>query len=462
VIRLRLGEIAEGIGGTLAGGADPDAVVTGSVEFDSREVGPGGLFVALPGESADGHDFAAAAVESGALAVLAAKDVGVPAIVVDDTLAALGRLARLSVDRLPDTTVVSITGSSGKTSTKDMIAGLAARLGPTVAPVGTLNNEQGHPYTALKADERTRYLVLECSARHVGDIRYLCEIAPPRIGVVLNVGAAHLGKFGSVEAIAQAKGEMVEALPADGLAVLNADDERVSAMAARTAARVVTFGTAAGATVRASDITLDEAGRPAYVLHTPAGSAPVRLALYGEHQVGNTLAATAVALELGMSMEELPAALGELRPVSERRMDVLTRSDGSILIDDSYNANLASMTAALRALVKINISGYRWAVLGYMAELGDAERAQHEQVGRLAVDLGVDRIVAVGELAGGIHDGARARATQTGWEGQSVQVPDQQAAIELLRCELRGGDAVLVKGSRYRTWDVADALREEV
>jgi len=489
MIRMTLAEIADAVGGTLAGGAAPETVVTGSVEYDSRRVGPGGLFVALRGEKADGHDFAADAITSGAAAILAAKDVGVPAVVTDDTLLALGRLARAVVDRLPATTVIGITGSSGKTSTKDMIGTLAARLGPTIAPPGTWNNEMGHPYTALQADETTRHLVLECGARGIGHIRYLCEIAPPRIGVVINVGAAHLGEFGSVEAIAQAKGELVEALPPTGsrasqgapateersgsgrgsmsppdggVAILNADDHRVAAMASRTGARVVTFGVTDTATVRAADVRLDDAGRPAYVMHTPAGSAPVTLGLVGEHQVSNTLAAAAVALELGMPVGEIAAALSELRPVSARRMDVFTRGDAITVIDDSYNANLGSMTAALNALAKISTTGRRWAVLGYMAELGEFERAQHERLGATAVELGVDRIVAVGELAGGIHDGARTRAADTKWEGRSVQVPDQQAAIELLRAELRPGDTVLVKGSRYRTWDIADSLREEV
>jgi UDP-N-acetylmuramoyl-tripeptide--D-alanyl-D-alanine ligase len=460
VIPLRLGDLAEAVGGRLAGGADPDATVTGAVEYDSRQIGPGDLFVALRGERADGHDFAAGAVRAGAVAVLAEREVGVPAIVTDDSLRALGRLARAVVDRLPATTVVGITGSAGKTSTKDLIGQLAGRLGPTVAPAGTFNNEMGHPYTALKADEQTRHLVLEYSARAIGDVRYLCEVAPPRIGVVLNVGDAHLGEFGSVEAIATAKGELVEALPADGVAVLNADDPRVRAMAARTAARVVLVGTAADATVRAADVTLDGAGCPAYTLHAPGGVAPVRLGLYGEHQVGNSLAAAAVALELGMPLADVAVALGELRPASVRRMDVFDRPDGVTVIDDSYNANPGSMSAALRALAKIGSGRRTWAVLGYMAELGAFEQAQHERVGRLAVDLGVDRIVVVEPVAGGIQDGAQARAAQTEWEGQSVQVPDQQAAIALLTGELKPGDVVLVKGSRYRTWQVVDALRD--
>ncbi len=460
MIALRLAEVAEAVGGQLVGGADPDAVVSGAVEYDSRQVGAGGLFVALRGERADGHRFAADAVRAGAVAALVEEPVGAPAVLVGDSLAALGRLAGAVVRRLPQVTVVGITGSSGKTSTKDLIAALAAQLGDTVATAGTWNNEMGHPYTALKADKSTRNLVLEYGARGVGHIRYLCEIAPPRIAVVLNVGAAHIGEFGSVEAIATAKGELVEALPAEGVAILNADDPRVRAMAARTAARVVLTGTAADATVRAVDVLLDEQSRPSYTLCTPAGEVAVQLGLHGEHQVGNSLAAAAVALELGMPLADLAGALGALRPVSGRRMDVFTRPDGVTVIDDSYNANLGSMSAALRALGTIGTGRRTWAVLGYMAELGDFEKSAHEQVGGLAVDLGVDRIVVVEPEAGGIQDGARARAADIGWEGQSVQVPDQQAALALLNDELEPGDVVLVKGSRYRTWQVVDALRE--
>jgi UDP-N-acetylmuramoyl-tripeptide--D-alanyl-D-alanine ligase len=469
VIPLTLAEVAAAVGGRLVGGADPAAVVTGSVEYDSRRVPPGGLFVALRGERDDGHRFAARAVAGGAVAVLADRDVGVPAVVTDDTLAGLGRLARAVVDRLTDparsaaggapATVVGITGSAGKTSTKDLTAQLLGRLGTTLAPEGTLNNEMGLPYTALRADRDTRHLVLEYSTRAIGDIRYLCEVAPPRLAVELNVGHAHLGEFGSRDAIAVAKGELVEALPPDGVAVLNADDHRVRAMADRTKARVVLVGTAADADVRAADVTLDAAGRPSFTLVTPAGKAAVALGLHGGHQVGNALSAAAVALELGLPPDELPAALAHLRPVSARRMDVFERPDGVTVVDDSYNANPGSMLAALRALVTMGERRRTWAVLGYMAELGEFERDEHERLGAQAVDLGVDRIVAVADEAAGIHQGALARAAGTQWGGRSVQVPDQSAAIALLADELRPGDVVLVKGSRYRTWQVADALR---
>ncbi|MFC8849033.1 MULTISPECIES: UDP-N-acetylmuramoyl-tripeptide--D-alanyl-D-alanine ligase [unclassified Micromonospora] len=458
MIPLTLAEVAEAVGGRLAA-ADPAARVTGPVEFDSRKAGPGALFVAFPGEKVDGHDYAAGAVAAGAVAVLGTREVpGVPMVLVGDALDAMGRLARAVVDRLPALTVIGLTGSSGKTTTKDLIAQLTARLGPTVAPPGSFNNELGHPWTALQAGPDTRFLVLEKGARGVGHVRYLCEVVPPRISVVLNVGVAHLGEFGSVENIALAKGELVESLPAAGLAVLNADDPLVDAMAARTAARVVRYGEAAHADVRAVDVTLDGRGRAAYTLVTPEGTAAVRLGLTGRHQVSNSLAAAAVARELGMPLAELAAALGELGLVSTRRMDVFERPDGVTVIDDSYNANPASTAVALRALAGMRGVGRAVAVLGYMAELGEYERQGHLEVGRLAAELGVDRLLVVGEPAAPIHEGATAVAD---WGGGSVLLTDQAAAVEVLRSELRAGDVVLVKGSRYRTWEVADALRAD-
>ncbi|GAA4717221.1 UDP-N-acetylmuramoyl-tripeptide--D-alanyl-D-alanine ligase [Phytohabitans rumicis] len=457
MIPLTLAEVAAAVGGRLVD-ADPGVRVTGSVEFDSRKVTPGGLFVAFPGEKVDGHEYAATALSSGAVAVLASRPISGPFVLVDDQLAAMAALARAVVDRLPSLTIVGLTGSSGKTTTKDLIAQLLDRLGPTVAPAGSFNNELGHPYTVLQADEKTRFLVLEMGARGPGHVRHLCEVAPPRIGVEINVGVAHIGGFGSVDAIAAAKGELVEALPADGVAVLNADDPRVRAMAARTSARVVLAGEAPDASVRASSVVLT-AGRASYTLVTPQGEAPVRLGIAGRHQVGNSLLAAAVALECGLPFKELADALSELRVVSARRMDVFDRADGVTVIDDSYNANPASMAAALRALAATGAGRRTVAVLGYMAELGAYERDGHEEVGRLTAELGVDRLVVVGEPAAPIHEGASAVAT---WGGESVLVTDQGAAVAVLRRELRPGDVVLVKGSRYRTWDVVDALRSGV
>ena len=450
MIRMTLDEIAAVTGGRLVN-ADPTVTVTGPVEYDNRKLVPGGLFVAFDGEKVDGHDFAAAAVAQGAAGVLGTKDTGQPGVVVEDQLVALARLARVVVSRLSELTIVGLTGSSGKTTTKDYIGQLLARLGPTIAPPGSQNNELGFPYVVLKATTETRFLVLEMGARGIGHIRYLTETAPPRIGLVLNIGAAHLGEFGSVEGTAQAKGELVEALPADGVAILNADDPLVAAMASRTVAKVVTFGEAAGADVRATGVTLDERGRATYAMN----SLEVRLAVSGRHQVSNTLAAAAVALQLGLAPAEVAAALGEVGIASSRRMDVFDRADGVTVIDDSYNANPSSTAAALRALATIGQGRRTVAVLGYMAELGEFERSGHEEVGRLAAELGVDRLIAVAEAAP-VLAGA---AAVPEWKGEPVHAADQQTAIAELG--LHPGDVVLVKGSRYRTWQVVDSLRPE-
>ncbi|MQY16821.1 UDP-N-acetylmuramoyl-tripeptide--D-alanyl-D-alanine ligase [Streptomyces sp. RB5] len=450
MIRLTLGEIAELTHGRLDGGADPSAQVTGPVVHDSRQVVPGALFAALAGERADGHDFADQVTAAGAVAVLATRPVGVPAVVVGDVIEALSALAREVVARL-GVTVLALTGSTGKTSTKDLIAQVLPRLGPTVATYGSFNNEIGLPLTALKAEESTRYLVLEMGARGIGHIRHLTGLTPPRLGLVLNVGAAHAGEFGGRDKTAQAKGELVEALPADGVAVLNADDPLVRAMASRTKARTVFFGEAADADVRASDVRLSDDGRPLFTLHTPKGHADVIMKLYGEHHVSNALAAAAVAHELGLPAEEIAAALSEAAPVSRWRMEVTERADGVTVVNDAYNANPDSMRAALRALAAMGRAahekgGRTWAVLGEMAELGDESMAEHDGVGRLAVRLNVSKLVAVGgREAAWLQMGAY---NEGSWGEESVHVSDAAAAIELLRSELRPGDVVLVKASR--------------
>lgn len=488
MIEMTLREIADVVGGTLHDVADPEVRVTGAVEFDSRRIGSGDLFLALPGERADGHDYAGAAVAAGAVAVLAARPVGVPAIVVTPdraalpsnsvalthdsdgsgaaVLTALAALARASVSRLADggLTVVGVTGSSGKTSTKDLLAAVLAPLGPVVAPPGSFNNELGHPWTALRADASTRFLVLELSARGPGHIAALAEVAPPSIGVVLNVGTAHLGEFGSREAIAKTKGELAEALPPTGLAVLNADDPQVAAMAERTSARVVTVGQASTADIRATDIRLDDQARAEFTVHTPAGSAPVRLAVHGEHQVGNALSAIAVALECGADLDTAVAALSGARAASARRMDVRTTADGITVVNDSYNANPDSVRAALKALVSMARAGdtprRSWAVLGEMAELGEESVIEHDAIGRLAVRLDVSRVVVVGtgRPARALHQGA---VMEGSWGEESVLVPDIEAAIALLDEELAAGDVVLVKASKsVGLWEVAEHLTD--
>jgi UDP-N-acetylmuramoyl-tripeptide--D-alanyl-D-alanine ligase len=445
VITLSLAEIAAATDGAL-GAADPKTRVTGSVEYDSRTVGPGGLFLALPGERVDGHDYAKAAIDRGAVAVLCTRSVPVPRIEVADGIAALTALASVVARRLP-ATIIGVTGSSGKTSTKDLLGQVLAHAGPTVAPPGSHNNELGHPYSVLRADEHTRFLVLELGARGIGDIRHLTRVAPPRIGVVLNVGTAHLGEFGSRAAIARAKGELVEGLPTDGVAVLNADDALVLAMAARTDARVITFGTGPATDVHGGDIALDELGRPRFTVHANGESQQVQLRLVGAHHVGNALAATAAALAAGLSLPTVAAALAAATPASRWRMELTERDDGVLVINDAYNANPESMRAALETLAAVTRSrgGRAIAVLGQMAELGVDERTEHERIGRLAAGLDIARVVTVGEPARPIGSAA---ALERSWGGTAQSVPDADAAIAAVRKILREGDVVLVKASR--------------
>ncbi|MEV4612835.1 UDP-N-acetylmuramoyl-tripeptide--D-alanyl-D-alanine ligase [Kitasatospora sp. NPDC049258] len=460
MIALTLAEAAAAVGGTLDG-ADPQAPVTGAVVVDSRLVEPGGLFAAVLGEHVDGHDYAERALAAGAVAVLASRPVGVPAILVDDVVVALGRLARAVVDRARDTAVVALTGSAGKTSTKDLIGQLLQRRGETVFPPGSFNNEIGMPLTALRITDTTRHLVLEMGARGKGHIDYLTGIVPPTVGVVLNVGTAHVGEFGSKQAIAEAKGELVEALTGDGIAILNADDPLVRAMAERTKARVVFFGESREAGIRAEGVRLDDTGRPSFTLVTPAGSAPVKLRLYGEHHVSNALAAAAVAVELGMSVDDTAEALGEAGALSRWRMEVVDRADGVTVVNDAYNANPDSMRAALRALATMAGRGPErrrtWAVLGEMRELGEESLDEHDAIGRLAVRLDVTKLVAVGGRdAACMELGAR---NEGSWGEESVLVSDADAAVELLRSQVRPGDVVLVKASRSVGLEkVAEAL----
>lgn len=474
MIDLTVAQIADIVGGRLADISPAEAqatIVTGTVEFDSRAIGPGGLFLALPGARADGHDFAAGAMAAGAVAVLAARPVGVPAIVVPPAAAAdenagvleydtdgsgaavLSALAKLATAVAADLVasglrIIGITGSSGKTSTKDLIAAVLRPLGAVVAPPGSFNNELGHPWTVLRATRETGYLVLEMSARHPGNIAALAAIAPPSIAVVLNVGTAHLGEFGSREVIAQTKAELVQAVPASGVAVLNADDPIVAAMAAQTAARVVTVGRSKRADVRAEDVELDELARPRFILRAGAAAVPVALAVHGEHQVGNALSAAAVALECGATPQQVADALAGAAPASRHRMEVDTRADGVTVINDAYNANPDSMRAGLQALAAMARSAGKssWAVLGEMGELGEESITEHDRVGRLAVRLDISRLIVVGtgRPMSAMHHGA---VMEGSWGSESVMVPDADAALELLRAELAPGDVVLVKAS---------------
>jgi UDP-N-acetylmuramoyl-tripeptide--D-alanyl-D-alanine ligase len=448
MIELSLGEIAEATDGTVCDG-EPTTPVTGAAFVDSRRITKGGLFVALRGEHVDGHAFAGAAVRGGAAGVLATRPVGCPAVVVEDSLVALGRLTRVVIDRLPDLRTVAVTGSQGKTTTKDLIASILEQAGPTVAAEGSYNNEIGVPLTALKATPRTRYLVVEMGARGAGHITYLCEMTPPDVSVVLNVGVAHLGEFGSQERIAMAKAELVEALAGDGTAVLNATDPRVAAMSTRTPARVLTFGAAANADVQVRDLVIDGSGHPRFDVVHAGETRRVTLPLVGAHQAMNAAGAAAAALACGLSLDVIAGVLATVSVQSRWRMEIRERPDGVTVINDAYNANPDSMRAAVEALMAIargrGPGARTWAVLGEMRELGVSSRREHEAVGRLVARSQVSRLVVVGDQASPLRLGA---SKEAGWHGDSVLVPDVDQAVRLVGSQLRAGDIVLVKASR--------------
>jgi UDP-N-acetylmuramoyl-tripeptide--D-alanyl-D-alanine ligase len=444
VIEMSLDEIADVVGGTAHG----EAVVTGGAFVDTRTPEAGGLFVAVAGERVDGHDLAATAGDAGAAAVLGSRPTALPTVVVPDVTAALGLLARHVVDRLPEVVVLAMTGSQGKTGTKDYLAHVLSESGPTVATRGNFNNELGVPLTVLRATPETRYLVVEMGARGVGHIAELCAVAPPRVAAVLNVGTAHIGEFGSREAIARAKGEIVEALPADGTAVLNADDDLVAAMAARTAAQVVTFG---GPTdgpapeVAVSEVTTDELGRQSFELAHRGSGATVHLAQVGAYQWRNAAAAAAMALAAGLDLDTVADSLADAVPASRWRMELAERPNGLVVLNDAYNANPESMRAALETLGGIGArTGRRTvAVLGQMLELGDGAAAAHRGVGEYAARAGVDVLLTVGGDAAGI-----ARGFDDGGGGVSITTAGRDEAVDWLRHNVSAADVVLVKASR--------------
>ncbi|MDZ5663753.1 UDP-N-acetylmuramoyl-tripeptide--D-alanyl-D-alanine ligase [Nocardioides sp. S-58] len=459
MIEMTLAEVADVVGGEAHG----EAVVTGAAFIDTRTPEPGGLFVAVAGERVDGHDFVVAAGGAGAVAVLGSRPTELPTVVVDDVVAALGLLARHVVDRLPDVVVLAMTGSQGKTGTKDYLAHVLSEAGPTVATRGNFNNDLGVPLTVLRATPETRYLVVEMGARGVGHIARLCAVAPPHVAAVLNVGTAHIGEFGSREAIAQAKGEIVEALPADGTAVLNADDELVAAMAARTDATVRTFG-GEGADVAVTAVTADELGRQSFeVLHRGSG-ATVHLAQVGAFQWRNAAAAAAMALAAGLDLDAVADSLADAVPASRWRMEVTERPDGLVVLNDAYNANPESMRAALDTLAGIGSrSGRRTlAVLGEMFELGNGGVAAHRGVGTYAAEAGVDVVLTVGDGAGPVSEGFATAVARGAGGGVTIPTAGRDEAAEWLRHNVSAADVVLVKASRAASLElIADVLLEE-
>jgi UDP-N-acetylmuramoyl-tripeptide--D-alanyl-D-alanine ligase len=450
VIALTLAEIADALGGRLVRGA-ADSVVSGSVETDSRLVTPGSVFFALPGETTDGALFAPAAIEAGAALVIAEQELGGDGalLVVEDGVLALAALARTVVARvraLGRLKVVAITGSNGKTTTKNLLRAILVADGPTVAPEGSFNNHVGAPITMLRIDETTEYLLVEMGASKVGEIARLVAIVTPDIGIVLKVGLAHAGEFGGIDAIQRAKSEMVTDLPADAVALLHGDDPRVAEMAGMTAARVVRFGLGDANDVRADDVEATATGTTFDYL-ADGSRHPVTLRILGEHHVTNALAALAAARELGVPAARAIAAIEEVPRAERWRMELLAPGDGVTVINDAYNASPDSTAAALKTLAQITRGGpgRSIAVLGEMAELGEYAQEEHDRIGRLAVRLNIGQLVVVGERARHIHAAA---GLEGSWDGESVFVADPDEAYAFLRGELKPGDVVLVKSSK--------------
>jgi len=454
--------IAEAVSGRLVGN---DVPVTGPVVTDSREAQAGSLYVARRGESADGHAFVSGAATRGAVAAIVEHEVdeAVAQIVVEDSTEALGALARAHVEKLRssgDLDVIAMTGSVGKTTTKDLLLQIMSEDGPTVAPKLSFNNEVGLPLTVLLADESTRHLVLEMGASAPGHITYLTDIVAPDVAIELCVGHAHVGGFGGFEGVAAAKAELIKGTRPGGPVILNTDDPNVEAMAPLATGRVIRFSASGNerADVVARDVRLDRADRASFTLVTPEGEAPIDLKIVGRHHVANALAAAAGALTLGVSLQTVAAVLSRARALSPHRMDVHElRVDGMdlTLIDDSYNANLDSMRAGIAALASIGRDSQRIAVLGEMLELGEDSQSLHQQVGALIADAGVETLIGLGTDAHYYLEGAPDVPNRE-------VASDPQDAARLALEHAKDGAVVLVKGSfGSQSWQVADILREK-
>ena len=449
MIALSIADIATMVTGVVVGAPDVAAVLEGEIHTDSRKVVAGSIFFALPGEFTDGHLFAEAAVANGATLIIAERelDISVPQLIVVDGVAALADLAREVVARVRargTLRVVAVTGSNGKTTTKNMLRAVLESEGATVAPWGSFNNHVGAPISMLAIDFDTRYLVVEMGASAIGEIAQLISIVTPDVGIVLKVGLAHVGEFGGPDAVETAKSEMVTGLPSSAVAVLNADDGRVVRMAGRTAAAVTWFGLAESADVRADDIEATASGT-AFTLIVDGTSRRVQLRILGEHHVMNALATIAAARALGVPPERSVPAIEALARAERWRMEVLTRADGVVVINDAYNASPDSMAAALKTLAQVTRTDQRSvAVLGEMAELGEYADEEHDRIGRLAVRLNVQKLIVVGHDARHIHNAA---GLEGSWDGESVLVANADEAYDLLRDQLRVGDVVLVKSS---------------
>jgi UDP-N-acetylmuramoyl-tripeptide--D-alanyl-D-alanine ligase len=449
----RLSEVASAVGGRIEG----EDVSVARVATDSRDAAPGSLFVAIRGPRADGAAFISDAFANGAAAAMVPGGVSVdgPAVVVGSTTD--GLLALAADERSASSaTVVAVTGANGKTSTKDLAAATLATSFRTHASLGSFNNEIGLPITLLTSPADAEVIVAELGARHPGDVARLCEVARPDIVVVTNVGVAHIEIFGSWNAIVEASAEPVIALGGDGVAILNADDPVVAGYAARTAARIVTFGVGRDADVRADEVRLDDDGCASFLLVTDGDHEQVELAVPGEHMVANALAAAATASVFGLSAAECAAGLKGAR-ISHWRMETFTTADGIRVVNDAYNANPESMAAALKASRWMARGARLIAVLGVMAELGAIAEQEHEKVGELAARIRVDRLITVGDEARTIANAG----LREGVEPENVAAYDgAEDALDDVREHARPGDVVLFKASRVAGLErLAEALR---
>jgi len=450
VIELPIDEIAQIVGGRLELDGEGETIVSGSVQTDSRLVEAGSIFFALPGEFTDGHLFARAAVDNGAALIIAERELGlpVPTILVAEGTVALADLARGVVGRVResgDLKVIAVTGSNGKTTTKNMMRAIFETQGATVAPQGSFNNHVGAPISMLRIDHATKYLVVEMGAGKSGDIARLVAIAKPDIGIVLKVGLAHVGEFGSIDEVQRAKTEMVTDLDPTAIALLNADDHRVAEMASKTVAAVRWFGLDETAQYRADDV-IGSATGTAFTFVVSDRRLPVKLRILGEHHVTNALAALAAADLLGVDLETAVRALEGMVRAERWRMEVLLPDSGAVIINDAYNASPDSMAAALKTLAQVRGPQNRTvAVLGEMAELGEYSAEEHDRIGRLVVRLNVQQLVVVGAGARGIHNAA---GLEGSWDGESVYVSTMQEAYDFLRDYVDAGDIVLVKSSK--------------
>jgi UDP-N-acetylmuramoyl-tripeptide--D-alanyl-D-alanine ligase len=452
VIFFTLAEVAAAVDGVLSlpAGIQPDSGVSGSVQTDSRLVGRGSIFFALPGETTDGHLFAPAAVEAGAALLVVERELelDVAQIVVPAGVDALGSLARAVVARVRatgDLRVVGITGSNGKTTTKNLLSAILERHGATASPRGSFNNQVGAPISMLEVQSDTRFLIVEAGAGGPGEVGKIASFAQPDVAVVLKVGLAHAGVFGTLEATRLAKAELVTGLLPTAVAILNADDDRVASMASMTSARIVSFGLDERADFHAEDLRATATGT-SFVLVAGGERRPVRLRILGEHHVMNAVAAIAAAHELSVPLDDAIAAIESVPRAERWRMESLRSTSGAVIINDAYNASPDSTAAALKTLAQIVTPDQRSiAILGEMAELGDVSDEEHDRIGRLVVRLNIQKLIVVGHQARHIHNAA---GLEGSWDGESVLVSTAEEAYDLLRDELREGDVVLVKSSK--------------